>query len=58
MTTPLGMTKTPDTLALARAGSKPAFERLVVEHERVVLRTAWRFLGRREDAQDAAQKCS
>ena len=47
---------TPDALALARAGSVPAFEQLVVEHERLVLRTAWRILGRREDAQDAAQE--
>ena len=55
MATPL-TTKRPDLLALARAGNKAAFEQLVVEHERLVLRTAWRLLGRREDAQDAAQE--
>ena len=52
MTTPMRTT----TLALARAGSKSAFEQLVVEQERLVLRTAWRLLGVREDAQDAAQE--
>ena len=55
MTTPLTW-NTPDALALARAGSAAAFEQLVVGHERLVLRTAWRLLGRREDAQDAAQE--
>ena len=55
MTTPLTR-KTADALALARAGSKPAFEQLVVEYECLVLRTAWRLLGNREDAQDTAQE--
>ncbi len=32
------------------------FERLMTLHERLVLRTAWRLLGRLEDAQDAAQE--
>ena len=32
------------------------FERLMVQHERLVLRTALRMLGRLEDAQDAAQE--
>jgi RNA polymerase sigma-70 factor (ECF subfamily) len=45
-----------DALTLARAGSKAAFEQLVVENERLVLRAAWRLLGRREDARDAAQE--
>jgi RNA polymerase sigma-70 factor (ECF subfamily) len=53
--TPLPTTK-PDTLALARAGNKAAFELLVREHERLVLRTAWRLLGHREDSQDVAQE--
>jgi RNA polymerase sigma-70 factor, ECF subfamily len=32
------------------------FERIMAEHERLVLRVAWRLLGRMEDAQDAAQE--
>jgi RNA polymerase sigma-70 factor (ECF subfamily) len=32
------------------------FEELVAAHERMVLRTAYRLLGRLEDAQDAAQE--
>ena len=54
--TPLAQTGKPDALALARAGNLAAFEQLVADHERLVLRTAWRFLGHREDAQDAAQE--
>ena len=54
MTTPLRTLD--DAFSLARAGNKPAFEQLVIENERLVLRTAWRLLGRREDAQDAAQE--
>jgi RNA polymerase sigma-70 factor (ECF subfamily) len=38
-----------------RAGG-PVFEELVAAHERMVLRTAYRLLGRLEDAQDAAQE--
>jgi RNA polymerase sigma-70 factor (ECF subfamily) len=53
--TPLPTTK-PDALAQARAGDKAAFEALVTGHERLVLRTAWRLLGNREDTQDAAQE--
>jgi RNA polymerase sigma-70 factor (ECF subfamily) len=33
-----------------------AFERLMSEHERMVVGTAFRLLGRMEDAQDAAQE--
>jgi RNA polymerase sigma-70 factor (ECF subfamily) len=33
-----------------------ALERLMGLHERLVLRTAWRMLGTREDAEDAAQE--
>lgn len=43
-------------LRLARAGNTKAFERLMEAHERQVFRTAMRLLGRREDAQDAAQE--
>jgi RNA polymerase sigma-70 factor (ECF subfamily) len=38
-----------------RAGEE-VFEGLVAAHERMVLRTAYRLLGRLEDAQDAAQE--
>jgi RNA polymerase sigma-70 factor, ECF subfamily len=38
-----------------RAGGR-VFEELVAAHERMVLRTAYRLLGRLEDAQDAAQE--
>ena len=42
---------------VARARSEPrAFERLMRLHERQVYATAWRLLGRVEDAQDAAQE--
>jgi len=54
--TPLAQTGKPDALALARAGNLAAFEQLVADHERLVLRTAWRVLAHREDAQDAAQE--
>ena len=39
----------------ARAGDGEAFARLVERHERMVLRTALRLLGRLDQAQDAAQ---
>ena len=39
---------------VARDGS--SFERLMKAHERRVFQTAWRLLGRVEDAQDAAQE--
>lgn len=35
---------------------KDAFERLLAAYERMVVGTAYRILGRREDAQDAAQE--
>jgi RNA polymerase sigma-70 factor (ECF subfamily) len=40
----------------AKAGDREAFEALVIEHERRVLRTALRLLGRMDLAQDAAQE--
>ncbi len=44
-------------MAWTRAADRAAeFERLLVAHERLVLRTALRILGRLEDAQDAAQE--
>jgi len=43
-------------LEQARAGDLDAFESLLRSHERQVLGTALRLLGRLEDAQDAAQE--
>jgi len=45
-----------DTLERARRGDEAAFEELMRMHERQVLRTSLRLLGRVEDAQDAAQE--
>jgi len=44
------------TAASAKAGDRAAFERLMRQHERLVLATALRLLGHLEDAQDAAQE--
>jgi len=44
-----------DGLAWGSESKEAALERLMGLHERLVLRTAWRMLGSREDAQDAAQ---
>ncbi|HJR05743.1 MAG TPA: sigma-70 family RNA polymerase sigma factor [Pyrinomonadaceae bacterium] len=43
-------------VARARAGDATAFERIMLETERKVVSTAWRMLGNREDARDAAQE--
>jgi RNA polymerase sigma-70 factor, ECF subfamily len=40
----------------AKAGEPAAFEQLIDHHQRKVLSTAWRLLGNREDARDAAQE--
>lgn len=40
----------------AAAGDRDAFGELVVRHEHIVFRTALAALGRREDAEDAAQE--
>jgi RNA polymerase sigma-70 factor (ECF subfamily) len=40
----------------ARAGDASAFEQLMICSERRVVATAWRILGDREDARDAAQE--
>jgi RNA polymerase sigma-70 factor (ECF subfamily) len=45
-----------DVLARAWRGDEAAFEELMRVHERQVLRTALRLLGRVEDAEDAAQE--
>jgi RNA polymerase sigma factor (sigma-70 family) len=47
----------PDDLVIrAQSGEARAFERLMERHESLVLRTALRMLGNREDALDAAQE--
>jgi RNA polymerase sigma-70 factor (ECF subfamily) len=43
-------------VARARAGDATAFERIMLETERRVVGVAWRMLGNREDARDAAQE--
>jgi RNA polymerase sigma-70 factor, ECF subfamily len=43
-------------LAIGRATSERAFDGLVALHQQKILRTAYRMLGRLEDAQDAAQE--
>ncbi len=45
-----------DLLLRARAGDRDAFEALMVRHERLVFHTAWRLLGDREEARNAAQE--
>src|SRR5262245_4698007 len=40
----------------ARAGDTLAFEQIVTDYQRKVLATAWRLLGNRDDARDAAQE--
>jgi RNA polymerase sigma-70 factor, ECF subfamily len=42
--------------ARARAGDAEAFDRLMILTQRKVVATAWRMLGNREDARDAAQE--
>jgi len=43
-------------IAAAKASDREAFERLLRQHERLVLATALRLLGNLQDAQDAAQE--
>jgi len=43
-------------IAAAKAGDLAVFERLMRQHERLVLMTAARLLGKLEDAQDASQE--
>lgn len=51
-----GESHTESVFDRARAGDLEAFEELMRSHERQVLGTALRLLGRVEDAQDAAQE--
>src|SRR5215831_588719 len=39
-----------------KAGDTAAFEQIIDCHQRKVMATAWRMLGNREDARDAAQE--
>jgi len=43
-------------LKRAIAGDRLAFDQIVLQYEHRVLMTAWRLLGSKEDAQDAAQE--
>ena len=57
MTQPLdGAEATADALEAAKSGDLAAFEILMRRHERLVLGTALRLLGKMEDAQDASQE--
>lgn len=51
-----GDTEVPRLLAQAKSGDLGAFEQILILHQRQVYLTALRLLGRREDAQDAAQE--
>jgi RNA polymerase sigma-70 factor (ECF subfamily) len=44
------------TLERAMAGDRTAFDELILSYQGRVLRTAWRLLGSKEDAQDATQE--
>lgn len=45
-----------EVIELAKAGDAAAFEHIIISHQRRVLSIAWRMLGNREDARDAAQE--
>jgi RNA polymerase sigma-70 factor (ECF subfamily) len=49
-------TDSAQALERAMAGDRAAFDELILCFERRVFRTAWRLLGSKEDAQDAAQE--
>jgi len=56
-TAPMDIPEEPSrALESAKAGELAAFDQLMREHERLVLMTALRLLGRLEDAQDASQE--
>jgi RNA polymerase sigma-70 factor (ECF subfamily) len=40
----------------AKAGDTTAFDQIIINHQRRVISLAWRLLGNREDARDAAQE--
>lgn len=43
-------------IARAQSGDATAFDEIMVQHERRVVAIAWRMLGNREEARDAAQE--
>lgn len=45
-----------DLVARARTGDREAFDQLMICHQHRVLALAWRMLGNREEARDAAQE--
>jgi len=51
-----GRVDSAETVIRARAGDRAAFDELILGHQSKVLMTAWRLLGSKEDAQDAAQE--
>ena len=53
---PSSRTDSAQALERAMAGDRAAFDELILCFERRVFRTAWRLLGSKEDAQDAAQE--
>lgn len=47
----------PDSLIIrAKAGDTTAFDQIIIGHQRRIISLAWRMLGNREDARDAAQE--
>jgi RNA polymerase sigma-70 factor (ECF subfamily) len=40
----------------AKAGDTTAFDQIIIDHQRKIISLAWRMLGNREDARDAAQE--
>ncbi len=56
----LGLTTGNSELTLlierAREGDAAAFDQIMIRYQRTVISTAWRLLGNREDARDAAQE--
>jgi RNA polymerase sigma-70 factor (ECF subfamily) len=45
-----------DLVMRAQAGDREAFDQLMICHERKIVALAWRLLGNREEARDAAQE--
>jgi len=50
------VTATARLIIRAKAGDKTAFDQIIINHQRKVISLAWRMLGNREDARDAAQE--
>jgi len=56
LATDVDISDTKSLVARARAGDAAAFGELVAEHEKTLLRTAWRLVRNVEDARDIAQE--